>query len=510
MITVEQGDGARAPARGGDVAFEVTVVGDGRAATLAVRVLGAARADEQDLLRGALDALLSAGVVHGLDRAQVAEAVAARDGAPRAVARATPPAAPVDGVLELAFEEEARHDPLHTVAAGALLGRCTPARPGRPGVAVTGEPLPPPMPHAPTLRAADGAEAREAGGVTVVRAVIGGRPRVDGDRVGVEGVMRLSALAPRAGPLRVFGSLEVGADLPEGVRITATGDLRVDGDVSRAHLEAGGDVVVSGSCLHSRIRAGALGEAHRTLLGLLGEADAEVASACAMARQVVATAAAGGRRLNERDALRAVLAGRFPAVGPAVADAARALCAPGVAVEERVGGAVRGLAAVLDALERDEHVTAERIASAAAALGRAMQLMRATSGRTSGVEAAYMQACRVEARGSLVLTGAGTYNVDATAGGDVRALGPGATVRGGAIHVGGRLLTTELGAPGGAPVKVVLEGSGGRERLLAGVAHPGVEVVCGDRRIAIGAAALNLSVGFDEENRVVSSEDPLG
>jgi hypothetical protein len=109
-----------------------------------------------------------------------------------------------------------------------------------------------------------------------------------------------------------------------------------------------------------------------------------------------------------------------------------------------------------------------------------------------------------------VLTGAGTYNVDASVGDDLRALGAGATVRGGTLHVGGRLLTTELGAPGGAPVKIVLEGAGGGERLRAGVAHPGVEVVCGTRRMAIETTVLNLSVGIDEENRVVSSEHGLG
>ncbi len=125
------------------------------------------------------------------------------------------------------------------------------------------------------------------------------------------------------------------------------------------------------------------------------------------------------------------------------------------------------------------------------------------------VEASYMQASRVETRGSLILTGHGVYNVDAEVGGDLRAQGA-ATVRGGTVRVGGRLLTTEIGAPGGAPVHVVLTGSAMGERLQAGVAHPGVEIVCGDRAITIESTTLNLSVGVDEDNRVVCSEDPLG
>ena len=512
MITVEHGDEAHAPEPDDDaVAFEVTLLGGGRAAMLCVRASGTPRAAAEELERAALDALLGAGVVHGLDRGHVAEAVAACDGAPRAVARATLPTAPVDGVLELTFAEALRHDPLHTVAAGTLLARRTPARPGEPGVAVTGEPLAPAEARAPGLRAGAGAEEAEvAGGVTVVRALIDGRPTIDGDRVGVEGVIHLPVLEPRTGPLRVFGSLEVRADLPEGVSITATGDLRVVGDVSRARIQTGGDIVVSGSCLHSEIRAGALGEIHRTLVDLLGHADVDLASACSIADQLVASAAAAGRRLAAREALRVVLSSRYPALERSVAEAARAVREPGTEVGDRVADAVCAAAAALEALGRDERVTGEAIVATAQALGRALGLMRAGCGRTSGVEAAYMQACRVEVRGSLVLTGPGTYNVDASVGEDLRALGAGATVRGGALHVGGRLLATELGAPGGAPVRVVLEGAGAGERLRAGVAHPGVEVVCGNRRMRIEAAALNLSVRIDEENRVVSSEDPLG
>jgi hypothetical protein len=72
--------------------------------------------------------------------------------------------------------------------------------------------------------------------------------------------------------------------------------------------------------------------------------------------------------------------------------------------------------------------------------------------------------------------------------------------------VGGRVSVRELGAPGGARVLVLLEGSRPiPDRLRAGVAHPGVEVVCEGRRVVVDAKTLNLAVGFDEDNRVVRS-----
>ncbi len=379
------------------------------------------------------------------------------------------------------------------------------------GVAVTGEVLPAPAPRAPRASAGEGAEAAVVGdGVTVVRSLVDGHPRIEADVIAVDPVVRVPELRPRPGAIHIFGSLEVGSGLYEGARISVTGDLRVAGDVERATLESGGDIRVSGSCLGSELKAGALASVHRTLLATLGDTDADMSSAVVMASQLVATAAAAGRRLSEREALRAVLSSRFSGLDRALAEAVRVLHGPSVSVEERVFEAVTTAVEAIGAATRGEHVTLEAVTAAAKGLSRAVLMMRSTAAHTSDVEAAYIQACRVETRGSLILTGHGTYNVEADIGGDLRAHGAGATVRGGTMRIAGCLVTTELGAPGGAPVRVVLEGASGPRRLVADVAHPGVEVRCASRTIVLEAAALNLSVGFDEENRVVCSEDPLG
>lgn len=509
MSTIAHDDGPRVADAGEPGPYDVQIIGGGRAAMLVVRPPLEPVTDDA-LLRGALDALLTAGVVHGLDRAHVEAVVAARDGSPRAVARATLPTAPVDGTLELTFAADAEHDPLHTVPAGTLLSRCTPAKPGQDGVAVTGAPLPAPAPEAPSASAGEGVEESVVGeGIVVCRALVDGRPRHEDGRVHIDTVVHVREVPPRAEAIEVFGSLDVDGSLFEGVRLHVTGDLRVGRDVERAHIESGGDVHITGSCLHSEIRAGALASIHRRLLVALGQADVELASAIAMATQLVETAAAAGRRLSEREALQVVVASRFPTLEAGLAEAARLLRAPGMGVEERVHHALVSAADMVGALGRGEHVVLDALSAAAHALGRAMIMMRSTAAHTSDVQASYMQASRVETRGSLILTGHGVYNVDADVGGDLRAQGA-ATVRGGTVRVGGRLLTTELGAPGGAPVHVALTGPAMGQRLVAGVAHPGVEIVCGERAITIESTALNLSVSVDEDNRVVCSEDPLG
>ena len=186
-------------------------------------------------------------------------------------------------------------------------------------------------------------------------------------------------------------------------------------------------------------------------------------SAAEMAAQLVASAVAGGRRLAERDALRAVLTSRFSHCPGRCREAARVLHGPG-SRRSRSGcaDAVTAAAETVGAAIRGDLVTVESVRAAGQALSRAVLMMRSTAGHTPDVEAAYMQACRVRTAGSLILTGHGTYNVDAEIGGDLRAHGAGATLRGGTVRVHGMLVTTELGAPAGAPVRVVLEGSAGR------------------------------------------------
>jgi len=130
----------------------------------------------------------------------------------------------------------------------------------------------------------------------------------------------------------------------------------------------------------------------------------------------------------------------------------------------------------------------------------------ARAGAASGgdVRVHYLQGGSVTTAGSLLLTGLGTYNVEVEVAGDVLAEGSAATVRGGGIRAGGRIAVPEIGAPGGAPVRVTLEGARRGQRLATGVAHPGVEVVCGGSRTVVETRTLDFTVVCDEQMNIVT------
>jgi hypothetical protein len=511
MSTTAHGDpAATSPTRAGVLLFEVRIVPGGAEATMAVRPdpPGSAPPEARAAADQAMAALRRSGVVHGIDEDAVREAVEAADGVARAVARATPPEPPVDGELELLFADDVARDPFHTVRAGTLLARKTPPRAGVDGVAVTGSPLLAPRPRDPAVSAGAGAVAGEErpGGAIEIHAEIEGRPRLRGSAVAVEDTVTVPGIGVGAGEVRVHGSLVVAGDVVEGSRVTTSARLHVTGIVDHARLESVAGITVGGACMGSTLRAGALQGVYARLLSALGSADEDATALCNMTAQVVQQAANAGRRVPPGRALVALLDSRFPDLGAAFESAVKIARASSVVLPPEVVSAIVDAAQTVEQARAADGVPPARMARVGAAIGAAMREMRHAAGEPADIAASYLQACRVEASGGLTLTGVGTYNTDVVVGGDLRADASGATVRGGELHVGGRVSVRELGAPGGARVLVVLEGRDGpHDRLRAGVAHPGVEVLCGGRRVVIDAKTLNLTVGFDEENGVVRS-----
>jgi hypothetical protein len=455
----------------------------------------------------ALAALRRAGVAHGIDRAAVAATVAAQEGAPRVVARATVPEPPVDAVLDLLFAKPAEESHLYSVAVGALLAHKIPASRGRDGIAVTGVPIPAARPRDPAVSAGAGAaETVGADGVIEIHATADGRPRLRGSAVAVDPSLAVEGVGVGGCDVRVRGSLDIAGDVTEGQRVQVSGRLTLRGIADHAHLEAGWSVAIAGSAVGTTIRAGLLQGVYGRVLTALGDADRDATTLCAMTSQLALQAAEAGKVVKGERALAALMQGRFPDLAAALGAAEEVASAPDSGLPPSIRSAVAEAAQAVRAIAAGEAVPLLRMRALAAALAEAKDEMSATAGEPGDVRAGYLQGCRVEAGGGLVITGAGTYNTDAVVAGDLLSEAYGATVRGGELRVGGRVRVRELGAPGEARVVVVLEGPlAGRDRLTAGVAHAGAEIVCRGRRVVVDRTTLNLAVGFDEEEGVVRS-----
>jgi len=454
-------------------------------------------------------ALSRAGVSHGILDGEVAAAIADPEGGVRVVARGTPITPPVDSEMTVVVAEEMETDRLFSARSGTLLARKTPAAPGVDGTTVLGAVLSAPPPKDPPLEAGPGARVVACDdGVLEVRAAIDGRPVVKGSTVGVDEKVVLGGdVGVETGDVRVHGSLEITGGVEEGRKVWVSRELTIGGGVDRATVQAGGSLVVRQAAVHSTLRAGGPLAVYSRALAALDGGEEEFATFARLTRQLVETASAHGQEAPVGKAAYTVLHSRLAGLPAKVAAAREVLQGHD---KEEVGetllGAFEAAFRVTDGLGAHNVPSPAVLEKIAEALAVQAGRMRDAIEQPASVHVGYLQGCEVEASGSLVVTGGGTFNCEIYAGGDLVCEAANATIRGGTARVGGRVRANEIGAPGHAKVVIHLEGKTiAPDRLTANVVHEGVLVICNGRHVGFDARRINLAVGVDDENRVSHS-----
>lgn len=228
----------------------------------------------------ALEARLAAfGLVEGLDAAAIdglahALELEGESGEPRLIARGRapepgeparleidPPAGPLPGAPRedgsLDYRERTLVLP---VEPGDAIGRLHPARPGKPGRDVFGEPIPAPEPEPLTVRHGEGVEIDADG---VLRATRVGARTIERDETidVVECYVHPGPVDLASGGLDSRGSLAIGRDVASGFRVRAAHDVSVGGTVDGGRLRAGGSVEIRGGAIgHDEGRIEAAGD----------------------------------------------------------------------------------------------------------------------------------------------------------------------------------------------------------------------------------------------------------
>lgn len=454
-------------------------------------------------------ALARAGVSHGLIADEVAAALTGTESGARVVARGTPITPPVDGEITILVAASLEKNRLFSVRSGTLLARKTAPVPGVDGMTVLGAVLSAPPPKDPPFEAGVGARVVECDdGVTEMRATIDGRPFVKGAVVGVDEKVVLGGdVGVETGDVKVFGSLEITGGVEEGRSVWASKDLSIGGEVQRATVQAGAGLTVGQAALHSTLRAGGPLAVYSKALAAFDGGEEEFAAFAGLTRRLVDAATANGQEAPAGKVAFTVLQSRMKDLPKKIGTAREILFAHDkMEVGETLLGAFEAAFRVTDGLGAHGIPSLAVLDKIAEALAIQTGKMRAAIEQPASVKVGYMQGCEVEASGSLIITGGGTFNCDVFAGGDLICEGATATIRGGTARIGGRVRANEIGAPGSAKVIVQLEGKTTTpDRLTANAIHEGAVVICNGQHIGFDARRVNLSVGVDDEKRVAHS-----
>lgn len=462
-----------------------------------------------------VEALAGAGVVAGIDEEAVRVALMCCEPEPVVVARARPPVPGRNGRVEvLPTVTPARpgrsagqsgyadrvdyweHRLIPTVEAGDVFAVVLPPTAGVPGWDVTGQDLAAPAGRPAEVTCGDGVIRRpRPDGSEELVAALGGRPRVQrladcAWRVDVVPVLvHRGDVDLASGNIRFRGDVVVLGHVLERARVVALGDVRVEGNVDGAVIQADGDVAIQGAAFRSRVVAGARGAVYRDLLVPLSdfvEAMQQLVQAMAIVRRAASFRMEDLKRVGPWRLVRLLVEFKFPRLpklASRVRDVLEAYDAELDAPVERLRRPVGDLAE----FRIGDRFDAEALAAWATEALRFLKAYRHWAGGSVSVGYAHFSLVRA---GDCVHVGTrGTYHSRIRAGKDVRVQGP---VVGGAVEAETRVVVLEAGAPAG-PLTVLAVGPQGSIR--AGRAHPNVWLRAGPRSRRVTALQLRVRMG---------------
>lgn len=216
-------------------------------------------------------ALQDAGIVFGIDEAQLIHACREGQVEHLPIASGEPPQdgqdTGFDALLTLTADRAPKvdddglidyreHGGIQVVHPGEALMRRIPPTPGVAGHTIKGRELPPRAgldePFAPQLSGARPASDDP----NLLEAAVVGQPVLVDHGVMVEPVLRLKEVNMATGNIHFDGTVEVGGEVGHGMTVQATGDIVVQGTVDGGILQAGGDVHVGGGIIaQARVQA---------------------------------------------------------------------------------------------------------------------------------------------------------------------------------------------------------------------------------------------------------------
>lgn len=199
-------------------------------------------------------------VTHGVNKRVIEQALSSNSTDKILIAESTPPVHGENSVFESLIAEAKDTRPqvnedgsvnyheigaFITVNAGDQLMRKTPPTKGTNGVDVYGNViLATPGNNTPYASKLEGAEV-DNNDRNLLIASTGGQPEIVDNGMKVSPVINVKDVNLSTGNIDFDGTVNINGDVVEGMKIIATGDIIITGMMEGAHLEAGGNIVIS-------------------------------------------------------------------------------------------------------------------------------------------------------------------------------------------------------------------------------------------------------------------------
>ncbi len=458
---------------------------------------------------------VAAGLQHGLRLSELTPELLQAQRGVFDLAVGTPPTPGRDASIKYVFQDEppevdleairVDHYELHGtegVPKGAVLAVKDPGEPGKPGRNVYGEIIPARPIQDVQLKVGEGAMLSEDGLQAI--AAVSGLAYLQGGVIRVKEVFELSGDADvSTGNITMEGDIIIKGSVLENVRVQSkTGSIVVHGLVSGATLRTMGSITVLRNVVRSQLYAGAASVARMQLLNLLEKIFERLEGLITAAQSVAAQA----EHISFENLVKHLVELKFSDLPRLLKDLAGFQQAQKEKTKEETAEA--GEDSLLDLLDPALFRTSTLFAGGLDELKKYHRLVLQSMARIEelGVSEAnarvhYLQNSRVEASGTVTVTGQGCFYSTVLAGRGFAA--PSGIFRGGQVTVEtGSITAREFGGPTGIVTKVTLLKGG---RITASLVHPNVVVCIGQQSYKFDETASQVKAFLHEGNLTVYS-----
>lgn len=284
-----------------------------------------------------IDKLKELQVKRGIHHDEIMKAVATKEPGTFEVATGEEPVSGRNGRLELMVDIAAKTG-LHvdkngrinfrerltipTVDRGQVIAAVHPPVPGKPGLTVTNEPLPPDPTYPLEVKLGAGVTQRD----DKIVAMTSGSPKVKqrGRYVHISIVPKLvhsGDVDLASGNIRFKGDVEIHGGVKEGMIVEASGDILVHSTVSFAKMTASGAIITKGNVISSELTAGKHMMLLTELEPLLGTIHEQTEKLIAAIKQLVRASALKKSDFSSRglpSSIKILLEKKFQSLVPAV------------------------------------------------------------------------------------------------------------------------------------------------------------------------------------------------
>ncbi|MFZ5651762.1 MAG: DUF342 domain-containing protein [Bacillota bacterium] len=453
-------------------------------------------------------AVAEAGIVAGLEYSEALKYIENPEEARIVVARGFPAEPPVDETVEILFSQKLDYAPrlkengtvdyhnlfnIYSVEEGNVLAIKRPGIPGKPGLNVFGEVVPPPSPRKVLLHVGKGAAFDEEDGV--VYSVKAGRPvaKQSGQSyfIDVEDVLvHEGDVDIESGNLRFKGSLLlIKGNVYDSMAVQATGMIVIGGMVAGARVIANDHVRINGNTVSSNVTAGINKKLLRDLLSKIYVIEKSFMKVGEIVRLLSTHERVKRAVVGFGFLVKLVIERKLTEIPDAMNKLDNLLKSFFVDLPEEVEKTLFSIKKVV----ADPHTlnSEGELAKLMEGIELVRNFINALRSNRADVEMAGAANSHVAATGNVVIKGLGCYNTMVQAGGDIHIK---KVLRGGEIRAAGSVYINEAGTETG--VKTVIE-AGPTGEVRIGLCYEGVQIKVGGRVGRVMGRVGNLVAKLD-------------